>query len=159
MKTLNKLKLISITGVFLISVIILTGSCNTQDSSGEPTEETSDELTPRGQIATLTYAHRLVPSIHATVPVKDHNIALFSDTITFRQPPSLYRNLGNGRMEPAADEAGEPLLRDYVGRGAVPFDFDDDGDEDLILAQNDGPAVVRGHAGPRHGLLFRGARP
>jgi len=36
------------------------------------------ELTPRNQIATLTYAHRLVPSIHETIPVKDHNIALFS---------------------------------------------------------------------------------
>lgn len=75
------------------------------------------------------------------------NIELFSDTITFHQPPSLYRNLGNGRMEPAADQAGEALRRLYVGRGAVPFDIDDDGDEDVIMAQNDGPAVVLRNAG------------
>ena len=75
------------------------------------------------------------------------NIALFSDTITFRQPASLYLNLGDGRMEPAAERAGEALRIPYVGRGAVPFDFDDDGDEDVVMAQNDGPAVVLRNAG------------
>jgi hypothetical protein len=91
------------------------------------------------------------------------NIALFSDTVSFRQPPSLYRNLGNGRMEPAADEAGEPLRHVYVGRGAVPFDFDDDGDEDVIMAQNNGPAVVLRNAGspsrPWVAITLRGAPP
>lgn len=35
------------------------------------------ELTPDGRIATLTYAHRLVPDIHPQAPVKDHAVAIF----------------------------------------------------------------------------------
>jgi hypothetical protein len=91
------------------------------------------------------------------------NIALYSDIITFRQPITLYRNVGDGRAEMASAEAGAPLQRDYLGRGAVPFDFDDDGDEDVIMAQNDGPAVVLRNAGePRRpwvAIALRGVPP
>ncbi len=69
------------------------------------------------------------------------NIALYSDTITFEQPVHLYRNLKDGRFERVL-EAGEALAGVYVGRGAVPFDLDDDGDEDVLMSQNDGPVVV-----------------
>ena len=34
------------------------------------------------------------------------NIGLYSDTITFRQPPGLFENLGSGRLEPAIAVAG-----------------------------------------------------
>jgi hypothetical protein len=76
------------------------------------------------------------------------NIALYSDTITFEQPIHLYRNLGDGRFAPPSDAYGEPFRRSYVGRGAVPFDFDDDGDEDVLMTQNDRPAVLLRAAGP-----------
>src|SRR5882724_13542120 len=48
----------------------------------------------------------------------------------------------------AAWPQGDPLSRRYVGRGAVAFDFDDDGDEDILLTQNDRPAVLLRNAGP-----------
>jgi len=76
------------------------------------------------------------------------NIALYSDTITFEQPAQIYRGLGEGRFELAAWPQGDPLSRRYVGRGAVAFDFDDDGDEDILLTQNDRPAVLLRNAGP-----------
>jgi hypothetical protein len=77
------------------------------------------------------------------------NIALYSDTVTFEQPPLLFRNLGGGRFD--LPPASGPLLRRYVGRGAVPFDFDDDGDEDILMSQNDRPAVLLRNDSPPRG--------
>ncbi|HUD70881.1 MAG TPA: CRTAC1 family protein [Dongiaceae bacterium] len=77
------------------------------------------------------------------------NIALYSDTITFEQPPFLFRNLGGGRFD--LPRPGPALATPRVVRGAVPFDFDDDGDEDLVLAQNDRPAILLRNDGPARG--------
>jgi hypothetical protein len=74
------------------------------------------------------------------------NIALYSDTITYEMPSQLYRNLGDGRFDlpgPARPFAGR-----YVVRGAAAFDFDDDGDEDIVLSQNDRPALLWRNDGP-----------
>ena len=70
------------------------------------------------------------------------NISLYSDTITFEQRAALYRNVGGGRFERLAYPDAAPLGRRYVGRGAVPFDYDDDGDEDIVLTQNDRAALL-----------------
>ncbi|HEV8201928.1 MAG TPA: VCBS repeat-containing protein [Candidatus Polarisedimenticolia bacterium] len=74
------------------------------------------------------------------------NIALYSDTITFEMPSQLYRNRGDGRFELAP--ASGPFAGRYVVRGAVPFDFDDDGDEDIVLSQNDRIALLWRNDGP-----------
>ena len=75
------------------------------------------------------------------------NIGLYSDTITFEQRTALYRNLGDGRFDRLAFPDGAPLGGRYVVRGAVPFDFDDDGDLDILMTQNNGPAVLLRHTG------------
>ena len=75
------------------------------------------------------------------------NIGLYSDTITFEQRAALYRNLGAGRFDRLAYPDGAPLGRRYVVRGAVPFDFDDDGDLDILLTQNNGSAALLRHQG------------
>ncbi|HKN48294.1 MAG TPA: VCBS repeat-containing protein, partial [Candidatus Polarisedimenticolia bacterium] len=79
------------------------------------------------------------------------NIALYGDSITFEQKADLYRNLGDGRFDLATDRAGEPFSRRYVARGAVPFDYDDDGNEDILMTQNDAPAILLRNLGtPGH---------
>ncbi len=92
------------------------------------------------------------------------NIALYNDTITFEQPLKIYVNTGDGRFRtlPPADGGG-PFAGRYVARGAVPFDADDDGDLDVLVTQNDRPAILlrnRGTGG-RHwvGLTLDGAAP
>jgi hypothetical protein len=77
------------------------------------------------------------------------NIGLYSDTVTFEEPAHLYRNLGGGKfdLEPAAG----PFAGRYVIRGAVRFDFDDDGDEDILFSQNDRPAGLWRNDGPARG--------
>jgi hypothetical protein len=77
------------------------------------------------------------------------NIALYSDTIAFEMPSQIYRNRGDGRFDLPAPSG--PFAGRYVVRGAVPFDFDDDGDPDIVLSQNDRPALLWRNDGPAAG--------
>src|SRR5262249_33961000 len=62
--------------------------------------------------------------------------------VAYRQRPMLYRNLGNGKFAAlAADKAGD-LGAPLVARGAAYADLDGDGDLDVVIVQNGGPARV-----------------
>jgi enediyne biosynthesis protein E4 len=62
--------------------------------------------------------------------------------VAYRQRPMLYRNLGAGRFEAIpADRSGD-LGAPLVARGAAYADLDGDGDLDVVIAQNGGPARV-----------------
>lgn len=58
------------------------------------------------------------------------------------QPPQLFRNLGDGRFVEVVAPPGSGLDQQFVGRGAAYADYDRDGDLDLVLSQNQGPAVL-----------------
>jgi hypothetical protein len=64
------------------------------------------------------------------------------DPNPLRQRKQLFRNLGNGRFEDVTDRAGPAFERLDVGRGAAVGDIDNDGDTDIIVANNNGPAQV-----------------
>ena len=61
--------------------------------------------------------------------------------VTYRQAPVLYRNAGDGRFTPLGDRSGD-LALPLVARGAAYADLDGDGDLDLVLVENGGPARV-----------------
>jgi enediyne biosynthesis protein E4 len=64
------------------------------------------------------------------------------DPYPLHQPNQVFRNLGNGRFEDVSATSGAALTLSEVSRGAAVGDLDNDGDPDLVLVNNSGPARV-----------------
>ena len=86
---------------------------------------------------------------------------------TYRQPAQLFWNTGGVQrlFEPMTPkQAGDDLFKPIVGRGCAYLDFDGDGDLDVVLTENGGPArLLRndgalGHHGLRLELVGDGKR-
>jgi len=60
--------------------------------------------------------------------------------VKFAQPPHLFRNLGKGRFQDMANTVGAEFARPKVARGAAYADYDQDGDLDVLMTTNNGPA-------------------
>ncbi len=68
----------------------------------------------------------------------------------YRQRSILYHNRGNGTFEDVSLESGPGILLRRVGRGAAFADFDNDGDLDIVINnQNDRPTLLRNDGGNR----------
>ena len=68
-----------------------------------------------------------------------------------RSQPILFRNLRNGMFGELGEEAGPAMHARHVSRGCAFGDFDNDGDIDiLVMNQNDPPSLLRNDA-PRQG--------
>ena len=62
------------------------------------------------------------------------------DPFPLGQPNQLFRNTGNGRFVEVVEQAGATFALLEVGRGAAFGDIDNDGDTDVLVANNNGPA-------------------
>ncbi len=58
----------------------------------------------------------------------------------YAQSPHLFRNAGRRKFEEVTNRVGRALGRALVGRGAAYGDFDNDGDLDILITSNNGPA-------------------
>ena len=72
----------------------------------------------------------------------DEEIEVVQPAVKFAQPPLLFRNDGRGRFELAVADAGPDFAKPVVGRGAAYADYDSDGDLDILITTNDGPATL-----------------
>ena len=92
----------------------------------------------------------------------DEEIEVVQPAVKFAQPPLLFRNDGRGRFDLANAEAGTDFGEPLVARGAAYADYDGDGDLDILVTSNDGPArLLRNDGGNANGYLrvrLQGAR-
>lgn len=74
--------------------------------------------------------------------------------VTYKEPPLLFHNEGQGKFENVSDDVGPDFRRPLVARGAAYADFDHDGDPDILISTNDGPAVLyKNEGGNRNNWL------
>ena len=62
--------------------------------------------------------------------------------VGFGQPNQLFRNLGDGAFEEVSAQAGLAFTEALVSRGAAFGDVDNDGDVDVLVTNNAGPAQL-----------------
>jgi enediyne biosynthesis protein E4 len=68
------------------------------------------------------------------------DIAVVQPNVKHAQPPHVFRNKGRKKFEEVTAKLGRAIQRAVVGRGAAYGDFDNDGDLDLLITANNGPA-------------------
>jgi hypothetical protein len=75
----------------------------------------------------------------------------------FRTPRVLFRNLGKGQFEQLTREAGPALESVHSSRGCAFGDFDNDGDIDIVIVnQNEPPSLLRNDVtGNNHWLKIK----
>jgi hypothetical protein len=77
--------------------------------------------------------------------------------VGYAQPPQLFLNMGAGKFEDIAAEVDSGFAAPKVGRGLAYGDFDRDGDLDILLTTNNGPAYLyrNDQMAGNHSVRFR----
>ncbi|HEY8715792.1 MAG TPA: CRTAC1 family protein [Candidatus Acidoferrum sp.] len=72
----------------------------------------------------------------------DETVRNIRGNVGYAQPPHLFLNNGREKFRDVAAEAGGGFEKSRVGRGLAYGDFDRDGDLDLLMTTNNGPAYL-----------------
>jgi hypothetical protein len=70
----------------------------------------------------------------------DETVRGIAGTVGYAQAPHLFLNQGRGVMRDMAADAGAAFAQPKIGRGLACGDFDRDGDVDILMTTNNGPA-------------------
>jgi enediyne biosynthesis protein E4 len=117
------------------------------DGSGLFTDEAATSGIGKMSAQSLTFAtfffdydlDGLLDIFAANGHVSD-DIAVVQPNVKYAQPPHVFRNKGKKKFEEVTAKLGRAIQRAVVGRGAAYGDFDNDGDLDLLITANNGPA-------------------
>jgi len=72
----------------------------------------------------------------------DDTVRNIRGNVGYAQPPHLFLNLGKGKFQDVAAANGGDFSLPRVGRGLAFGDFDRDGDVDILMTTNNGPASL-----------------
>ncbi|HXE79434.1 MAG TPA: CRTAC1 family protein [Vicinamibacterales bacterium] len=72
----------------------------------------------------------------------DETFSSLHARVEYAEPPHLFLNGGDGRLRDVAQKIGGTFARPKVGRGAAFGDYDGDGDPDVLITTNAGPAYL-----------------
>jgi hypothetical protein len=88
----------------------------------------------------------------------ENDVQAVQQRVTYAQSPHLFHNSGSGRFSEVTQLVGPDLARPLVGRGAAYGDIDNDGDLDLLVVTNGGPAYLYRNDRPKEGHQWIGFR-
>jgi hypothetical protein len=95
-----------------------------------------------------------LPDIFAANGHVNDDIANVQPRVTYAERPHLFHNIGKKQFEDASTRAGPAFDRALVARGAAYADYDNDGDLDILINVNNGPArLYRNDGGNRNNVL------
>ena len=95
-----------------------------------------------------------LPDIFANNGHVADDISVVDPSLSYAEPPLLFRNMGQGKFENVSNDVGPALRQATVGRGAAYADIDNDGDLDLALTTSNGPArLLRNDGGNKNDML------
>jgi hypothetical protein len=82
------------------------------------------------------------------------DIAVVQPNVKYAQAPHVFHNRGKKKFEEVTGRLGRSIQRAIVGRGAAYGDYDNDGDLDLLITANNGPArLLRNENANQNDLL------
>ncbi len=132
----------------------------TNEGNGLFIDEAPSSTIGRNSLLTLTFACFFVdydldglPDIFAANGHVADDVERVQPRVKYAQLPHLFRNLGKRRFEEVTARSGHALRQPMVARGAAHGDVDLDGDPDLLITVNNGPArLLRNDGGPNRAL-------
>jgi hypothetical protein len=136
----------------------------TNQGGGLFIDEAPGSTIGKASLMTLTFAAFFfdydldgLPDVFAGNGHVSDDIGKVQPRIKYAEPAHLFRNLGGRKFEEATARAGAALQQPVVARGAAYGDVDNDGDLDLLIAANNGPArLLRNDGGNgNHALRVR----
>ena len=84
----------------------------------------------------------------------EEEIGRVQPKVSYQEAPLLFHNLGDSQFENVTAAMGAAFNRPIVARGAAYADFDHDGDLDILISTNNGPAYLfRNDGGNRNHWL------
>src|SRR4029453_8961539 len=75
--------------------------------------------------------------------------------ITYAQSPKLFHNGGKKQFTEVTKTSGKPFQKPIVGRGTAYGDYDNDGDQDILIVTNGGPAYLFRNEGGNQNRFVR----
>lgn len=94
------------------------------------------------------------PDIYAANGHIEEDIGRVQPKVSYAQSPLIFRNEGGGKFADVSKALGADVQKKLVARGAAYADYDRDGDLDVIVTSNNGPAVLyRNDGGNKNNYL------